>query len=149
MEPKANQTATVNRTQELNAIQQLTANQIMIINQMTAMSCNKALTSLANKCNSLVSANVPDPTQCLNVVNVDNDDDITVVTSNTSLRTRTPHKSETSIAEAMRVVFGNPMPQYLNALTIATSKAIADTVATSIFVMEGTDVENKRQAKIH
>ena len=39
------------------------------------------------------------------------------------------------------------MPQYLNALTIATELAIADTGATSIFVMEGGDAKNKRRAK--
>ncbi len=43
-------------------------------------------------------------------------------------------------------MFGNPMPQYLNALTIAASQAIADTGATSIFVMEGVNVKNKRLA---
>jgi hypothetical protein len=38
------------------------------------------------------------------------------------------------------------MPQYLNALTIAALQAIADTGATSIFIMEGVNVENKRPA---
>jgi hypothetical protein len=45
-------------------------------------------------------------------------------------------------------LFGNPMPQYLNALTIATNQAIADTGATSIFIMEGVDVDNKRPATV-
>jgi hypothetical protein len=40
-------------------------------------------------------------------------------------------------------MFGKPTPQYLNALTIAASEAIADTGATSIFVMEGAAVKNK------
>jgi hypothetical protein len=40
-------------------------------------------------------------------------------------------------------LFGHPMPQYLNTLTIATNQAIADTGATSIFIMEGADVDNK------
>jgi hypothetical protein len=35
------------------------------------------------------------------------------------------------------------MPQYLNAITIATNQAIVDTGATSIFIMEGADVANK------
>jgi hypothetical protein len=41
---------------------------------------------------------------------------------------------------------GKPSTQYLNAMTIATTAAIADTGATSIFVMEGADVKNKRPA---
>jgi hypothetical protein len=43
-------------------------------------------------------------------------------------------------------MFGKPSTQYLNAMTIATSEAIADTGATSIFIMEGADVKNKRPA---
>jgi hypothetical protein len=39
-------------------------------------------------------------------------------------------------------LFGTPNPQYLNAITIATSQAIADTGATSIFIMEGTPCNN-------
>jgi hypothetical protein len=45
-----------------------------------------------------------------------------------------------------RALFGASMPQYLNAITIATNQAIADTGATSIFIMEGADVANKRIA---
>jgi hypothetical protein len=47
---------------------------------------------------------------------------------------------------AARTLFGSPMPQYLNVLTIATSQAIADTGATSIFIVEGADVDNKHPA---
>jgi hypothetical protein len=43
-------------------------------------------------------------------------------------------------------LFGNPMPQYLNALTIATNQAISDTGTTSIFIMEGANVDNKHPA---
>jgi hypothetical protein len=49
---------------------------------------------------------------------------------------------------ATRTLFGCPMPQYLNALTIATNQAIADTGATSIFIMEGADVNNKCPATV-
>ncbi len=42
-----------------------------------------------------------------------------------------------------RAMFGNPMLQYLNALTIAANQAISDTGATLIFVMEGANVANK------
>jgi hypothetical protein len=47
------------------------------------------------------------------------------------------------LAKTARAVFGAPMPQYLNAIMIATNQAIADTGATSIFIMEGADVANK------
>jgi hypothetical protein len=56
------------------------------------------------------------------------------------------NKQPRSLAELARKMFGPPMPQYLNALTIAASQAIADTGATSIFVIEGVNVENKRPA---
>ncbi len=49
---------------------------------------------------------------------------------------------------APRTLFGSPMPQYLDALTITTNQAIADTGATSIFIMEGADVDNKRPATV-
>jgi hypothetical protein len=79
----------------------------------------------------------------------DNDvtnDDITVVMLNAATKRPEPRRAQTSIAETARQMFGNPMPHYLNALTIAASQAIADTGATSIFVMEGIDVKNKRPA---
>jgi hypothetical protein len=38
------------------------------------------------------------------------------------------------------------MPQYLNTLTIAANQAIANTGATSIFIMESADVDNKHLA---
>ncbi len=43
-------------------------------------------------------------------------------------------------------LFGNPMPQYLNDLTIATNQVIADTGAISIFIMEGANLDNNRDA---
>jgi hypothetical protein len=42
------------------------------------------------------------------------------------------------MAATARDLFGAPNPQYLNAIAIAASEAIADTGATSIFIMEGT-----------
>ena len=42
-----------------------------------------------------------------------------------------------------RALYGAPMPQYLNALTLATNQAIADTGATLIFIMAGAPVDNK------
>ena len=50
------------------------------------------------------------------------------------------------MASTARSLLGNATSEYLNAMTIATSHAIADTGATSIFVMEGVDVDNKRVA---
>ncbi len=44
-------------------------------------------------------------------------------------------------------MFGSPMPQYLNAITIATNQAIANTGATFILIMEGANVDNKGIAK--
>jgi hypothetical protein len=43
-----------------------------------------------------------------------------------------------------KAMFGNPMPHYLNTLTIAENQVIADPGATSIFIMEGADMANKR-----
>jgi hypothetical protein len=40
-----------------------------------------------------------------------------------------------------RHLFGTPTPQYLNVIIIATLQAIADTGATSIFIMEGTPIK--------
>jgi hypothetical protein len=48
-----------------------------------------------------------------------------------------------SLAATVRAMIGNPMQQYLNALTIAANQAIADTGAMLIFIMEGADVANK------
>jgi hypothetical protein len=50
------------------------------------------------------------------------------------------------IAMAARTLFDNPMPQYLNAITIVTNQAIANTGATSTFIMAGADVDNKHLA---
>jgi hypothetical protein len=75
------------------------------------------------------------------------DDDQTIVASNCSKR-RTANfgQSRPSMAHTARTLFGKATSEHLNALTIAPSHAIADTGATSIFVMEGVDVENKQVA---
>ena len=105
----------------------------------------------ANKCNHLVSANFISLDPILNVLaNVTvvlDDDDVTVVTSNRSHRqpiNRTAARGRPSMAATARTIFGTPMPQYLNALTIAANKAIADTGATAIFIMDNAKVSNKR-----
>ena len=63
----------------------------------------------------------------------------------TSNVTQFPHGkiTHTSIAAAACHLWGNPLPKYLNMITIATNHAIADTGATSIFIMDGVDVDNK------
>ncbi len=57
------------------------------------------------------------------------------------------HHSPPLIVATARQMFGAPTPQYLNALTIATNQAIADTGATSIFTMDGLDIFKKRVAR--
>ncbi len=52
----------------------------------------------------------------------------------------------TAIAATAQQLFGAPNLQYLNAITIAALQAIADTGATSIFIMEGTPCKNIRPA---
>ena len=80
---------------------------------------------------------------------VHDDDDVMVVTSNRSPRqttNMTAARRSPLMAATARTIFGTPMPQYLNELTIAANKAIADTGTTAIFVMDNVDVDNKRIA---
>ena len=105
----------------------------------------------ANKCsNHLVSADVISLDPILNVLAnvtvVHNTHDVTVVTSNRSHRqpiNRTAVRGRPSMAATARTIFGTPMPQYLNALTIAANKVIADTGAPAIFIMDNAEVDNK------
>jgi hypothetical protein len=69
-----------------------------------------------------------------------NDDEVIAIISN-----RSPRKTNWPLlAVTARAIFGNPMPQYLNALAIAANDAIADTGATVIFIMDNAEVDNKR-----
>jgi hypothetical protein len=74
------------------------------------------------------------------------DDNKTIVTSNcTSDATPTILANKNvrqNLAAAARHLFGTPLPQYLNAIPIAALQVIAEKRATSIFVMEGTSVQN-------
>ena len=54
--------------------------------------------------------------------------------------------TRTITAATARQLFGAPNPQYLNAIAIAASQAIAVTGATSYFIMEGTPCKNLRLA---
>ena len=88
----------------------------------------------ANKCKSLVSAiqNTSDPTQH----DFDIADDDTVAASNVSVVT--PPTCDPICAATL-----SPLTTVINAMTIGRNGAIADTGATSIFIMEGVDVVNK------
>jgi hypothetical protein len=83
---------------------------------------------------------------CLAVTVLDDDDDRTIVTSNCSsfvpVTTPRPHP----LTAAAHHLFGMPSHVALNAITIDSQHAIADTRATSIFIMDGVDVDNKRIA---
>jgi hypothetical protein len=100
--------------------------------------------SLENKCKSVVSTTLSslDPTLPSKSAYVGNDI-ATVIISNCS-RNKCPQRIMASLLLAtVRAMFGNPMLQYLNALTIAANQAIVGTGATSIFIMEGANMANK------
>ncbi len=102
---------------------------------------------LAYKCKSLISAQPLDPTQ---IVNVCNNNNVMISTSNCSPKACSHHvmhahlDSWPSLVATAWHLFGAPTSQYFNGITIATSQAIAETGATSIFIMEGTPVKNIR-----
>ena len=82
----------------------------------------------------------------------DNNNDKTVITPNKTGRTITSDEQYTtkstqqsSIAATARSIFGTPMQQCLNAITIDISHAIADTGATNVFIMEGAPVNKKQK----
>ena len=109
--------------------------------------------TVAYKFNDLITAHVdsldPTPNYLLNII--DNDDK-TVVTSNCSASPTTQNTIPTpgyapNIALTVRMLLGNPLHGLMNALTIESTHAIADTGATSIFIMENADVVNKRSPR--
>jgi hypothetical protein len=68
-----------------------------------------------------------------------------ITTSNCLLRTATYiiiHGQP--FTSAAQLLWGKPSHKYLNAITIETTQAIADTGATLTFIMDGIDVVNKR-----
>jgi hypothetical protein len=91
-----------------------------------------------------------DPTQIINATTEVDDDDKTIVTSNRMQdlsNVRNGHATTgTTIAATAQQLFGTPNLQYLNAIAIAASQAIADTGAAAIFIMEGTPCKNLRPA---
>ena len=105
---------------------------------------------VANKFNDLVTAHINslDPTlNCYGPI-VDtcfaahiDDDNVTIVTSNRTTAMTRP------VDPPDQMLFGNATQPSRKFLHIAPSHAIADTGATSIFIMDGVDVENKRVAQ--
>ncbi len=69
------------------------------------------------------------------------DDDVTIVTSNHKRTTNIP------INPPAQMLSGHAMLDSRTILPIAPLHSIADTGATSIFIMDGIDVENKRVAQ--
>jgi hypothetical protein len=89
------------------------------------------------------------PTQLNNDVITNEYDDHTVITSNCSRDISVDDRINCivpSLADAARHVLGTPSHKVANAMTIAPHEGIADTGATSIFIMDGIDVDNKRIA---
>ena len=96
---------------------------------------------IAHKCNHLVSAHFLDPIQTILTVGASGDiaDADTVVMSNKTTDKKRDMRTAQSMAAANQRIDRTK-------IAIAASHAIADTGATSIFVMEGADVINKRAA---
>ena len=103
--------------------------------------------NVAFKCNETFSviSIASDPTQFVSPAHEvsDDDDDITVVTSNVSTGLTTSQQSAFSS-------FASPKKRSTAkwayaAMTIASNEAIADSGATQIFVMDGIPVHNKRK----
>ncbi len=108
---------------------------------------------IADKCNQSIDIyanNTSDPTQIINVTTTSDNNDKTIITSNRTQDAPNVHSVHATINKSMAAtakdLFGAPNPQYLNAMAIATSEAIADTGATTIFIMEGTPCNNLQPA---
>ena len=84
----------------------------------------------------------PNPNTAL-FTSVDNDDDKTVIVSNCARR----HPNIVNAAANLSTNIPQPIIGHsANAMSINPAHAIADTGATSIFVMKGTKVQNKCRA---
>jgi hypothetical protein len=105
---------------------------------------------VANKFNDLVTGHIDslDPTINFLAALLD-DNDVTVATLNCSngLHRSTPPPLPSVVTQSITAtacsIFGQPLHKYLNTITIVTTYTIADTGATSIFIMDGVDVVNK------
>ena len=85
-----------------------------------------------------------DPTPIICTISSRDDDDVTVITSNCSMLCSQPTNVFRSITANTQTIVDTTIPQYLNAVNIASTQAIADTGASSIFIMDGVAVDNKR-----
>ncbi len=65
-----------------------------------------------------------------------------IVTSNLSNRNQPPKQPPPPV-DVANTIYGTQQPSHINAITIVPTHAIADTGATSIFVMDGIDVVNR------
>ncbi len=65
--------------------------------------------------------------------------------SNLSNRNQPPQQPPPPV-DVANTIYGTQQPSHINAITIAPTQAVADTGATSIFVMDGIDVINRRVA---
>jgi hypothetical protein len=101
---------------------------------------------IAHKCKSLASALFLNPTENITVVSIADNDDVMVVMSNLATRSRQKPQQLPTLVAAASTMYGTPKLQYINAITIAPNHVVADTGATSIFVMDRVDVANKRVA---
>ena len=103
---------------------------------------------IANKCNHSVYANTLDPTQIIIATEEVDDDDKTIVTWNQTQDVLDLFKGNTNTRQTMAAteqqLFGAPNTEYLNAIDVTALQVIADMVATSIFIIEGTPCKNVR-----
>jgi hypothetical protein len=98
------------------------------------------------------SANVCllDPTNFVSTTQARDNDKINVTTSNCLPRTASPSSYPcNSFTTAARALWGTPTQEYSNAITTATFQAIADTGATSIFIMDGIGIEVVNKCLAH
>jgi hypothetical protein len=100
---------------------------------------------IAHKCKNLVSALFLNPTKILKVGSVNGYDDMTIVMSNSSNRNQPPQQPPPPV-DVANTMYGTQRPSHINAITIAPNHAVADTGATSIIIMDGVDVVNRRVA---
>jgi hypothetical protein len=68
-----------------------------------------------------------------------------IVMSNLSNRNQPPQQPPPPV-DVANTIHGTQRPSHINAITIAPTHAVADTGATSIFVMDGVDVVNRCMA---
>ncbi len=71
-----------------------------------------------------------------------------VVMSNLSNRNQPPQQPPPPV-DVANTIYGTQRPSHINAIIIAPTHAMADTGATSIFVMDGVDVDGRKVKLTH